>query len=65
MDKTLQQNIFKLDRHTILVNEIKPPDHDPLAVIRYSCVYWVEHLRLIPDQVLDYKDKLSDDGAIF
>jgi hypothetical protein len=65
MDKTLQQNIYKLDRPAILVNEIKPPDPDPLAAMRYSCVYWVEHFRLIPDQVLDYEDKLSDNGAIF
>jgi hypothetical protein len=65
MDKVLQQNILKLDHPAILVNEIKPPDPDPLAAIRYSCVYWVEHLRLIPDQVLDYEDTLSDTGAIF
>jgi hypothetical protein len=65
MDKTLQQDVFKLDRPAILVDEIKPPDPDPLAAIRYSCVYWVEHLRLIPDQVLDCEDELSDNGAIF
>jgi hypothetical protein len=65
MDKTLRQNIFKLDRPAILVSEIKPPDPDPLVSLRYSCVYWVEHLRSIPDQVLDYDDKLSDNGAIF
>jgi hypothetical protein len=64
MEKTLQQNIFRLDRPGILVNEIKPPDPDPLAAVRYSCVYWVEHLRLIPDQILDYEKVLSDNGAI-
>jgi hypothetical protein len=65
MDKTLQQDFFKMHRPAILVNEINPPDPDPLAAIRYSCVYWVEHLRLIPDLVQDYENELSDNGAIF
>jgi hypothetical protein len=65
MDKTLQQDVFNLHSPAILFNEIKPPDPDPLAAVRYSCVYWVEHLRLIPNQILDYQDKLSDNGAIF
>ena len=64
MDKTLQQNILNLDRPAILVNEIKPPDPDPLAAVRYSCVYWVGHLRLIPDHVLNYEKELSDNGPI-
>ena len=65
MDETLQQDVFQLDRPAILVNEIKPPNPDPLTAIRYSCVYWVEHLHSIPDQVLEYENKLSDNGAIF
>ena len=64
MDKTLQQNIFQLGHPGILANKIEHPDPDPLAAVRYSCVYWVEHLRLSPDQVLDYEDKLSDNGVI-
>ena len=65
MDKTLEQDIFKLKRPAILIHEIKPPNPDLLAAMRYSCVYWVEHLQAIPDQVLDYENKLSDNGTIF
>src|SRR5467141_2506200 len=41
------------------------PDPDPLASIRYSCVFWVDHLCEADDQSLDQRMKLSDDGAIF
>jgi hypothetical protein len=26
------------------VDDIRVPDSDPLAAVRYSCVYWVDHL---------------------
>jgi hypothetical protein len=41
------------------------PDPDPLGSIRYSCVFWVDHLCKGDDQSLDYRKELSDDGAIF
>ena len=65
MDKTLQQNIFNLGHPAVLVSDTKSSDPDPLAAVRYSCVYWVKHLCLIPDQVLDYENELSDKGAVF
>jgi hypothetical protein len=65
MSKTLQQDIYKLNRPGVLINEIKPPNPDPLAAVRYSCIYWVEHLRSIPNQVPNYENDLSDNGAVF
>lgn len=66
MSETLQErDIYKVRRPGILINEIKPPSPDPLVAVRYSCVYWVDHLRSTPDQDPDYKNKLSDRGAIF
>ena len=65
MSETLRQNIYKLDHPGTFVNNIKPPNPDPLAAVRYSCVYWVEHLRSTLDQVSDYENELSDNGAIF
>jgi len=64
MSETLQRDIYKLDRPGILINEIRSPNPDPLAAVRYSCVYFIKHLCSIPDQVPDYENKLSDNGAI-
>ena len=41
------------------------PDPDPLASIRYSCVFWVDHLCKADNTSLDWKEKLSDGGAVF
>jgi hypothetical protein len=41
------------------------PDPDPLASIRYSCVFWVNHLCNADDQSSDRREKLSDDGQVF
>ena len=39
------------------------PDLDPLGPIRYSCLFWVDHLCKADDHSL--VDYMSDDGAIF
>jgi hypothetical protein len=41
------------------------PDPDPLASVRYSCVFWVDHLYEVDSQNTDLRTELSDDGAIF
>jgi hypothetical protein len=44
MSTTLQRDIYKLKHPGFSIEEIKSPDLDPLAPIRYACVYWVDHL---------------------
>jgi hypothetical protein len=65
MSGTLRQDIYKLDHPGTFVNDIKPPNPDPLAALQYSCVYWVEHLYSTPHQVSDYENELSDNGVVF
>ncbi|KAK2038165.1 WD40 repeat-like protein [Colletotrichum somersetense] len=43
MSKTLQRDIYSLRAPGFPTNQVKPPDPDPLASARYSCVYWVNH----------------------
>ncbi|RYP27024.1 hypothetical protein DL768_011361 [Monosporascus sp. mg162] len=43
MSKTLRRNIYGLHHLGLLIGEIKAPPRDPLAAIRYSCVYWIGH----------------------
>ncbi|KAJ5675959.1 hypothetical protein N7462_008856 [Penicillium macrosclerotiorum] len=41
---TLRQDIYGLALPGYLIDQVKKPDPDPLVTIRYSCVYWVDHL---------------------
>src|SRR5467141_221394 len=63
LSKTLRRDIFNLQDPGGMVKDV--PDPDPLASIRYSCVFWVDHLCKADDKSLDRKKKLSDDGAVF
>lgn len=42
---TLRQNIYNLKSPGLLTSQIEVPDPDPLAAMRYSCIYWVDHFR--------------------
>ncbi|KAJ0165378.1 Vegetative incompatibility protein HET-E-1 [Colletotrichum tanaceti] len=44
MAGTLRRDIYNLRAPGFPINQVKPPDPDPLALARYSCVYWVSHL---------------------
>ncbi|KAN0086965.1 hypothetical protein V8E54_000653 [Elaphomyces granulatus] len=63
LSKTLRRNIYNLQDPGGMVKDV--PDPDPLASIRYSCVFWVDHLCEADDKSLDRRKKLSDDEAIF
>lgn len=44
---------------------VVPPNPDPLAVIRYSCVYWIDHIcDWIFDRDTAYEVELQDEGII-
>ena len=47
------------------MKDVPVPVPDPLAAIKYSCEFWVDHLCKVDDQSLDHRKGLSDDGAIF
>jgi hypothetical protein len=44
MSRTLRRDVYGLNVPAISIDEVKQPDPDPLAVARYSCLYWVDHL---------------------
>ncbi|KAK2877296.1 hypothetical protein FQN49_001247 [Arthroderma sp. PD_2] len=41
----LRRDIYGLGNFGLSIDEVKKPDPDPLAAVRYSCVYWVDHLQ--------------------
>ena len=63
LSKTLRRNTYNLRCLGRMVENV--PDPDPLASIRYSCMFWVDHLCKADDQSLDQRKILSDDGAVF
>jgi len=44
MSRTLRRDIYDLRAPGYLIEQVKPPDPDPLAASRYSCIYWVDHV---------------------
>jgi hypothetical protein len=45
MSKTLYRDIYILKYPGFPINELEHPEPDPLVAVRYSCVYWVDHLK--------------------
>lgn len=45
MSKTLRRDIYNIKAPGLPIERIPKPHPDPLAVVRYSCVYWADHLR--------------------
>jgi hypothetical protein len=44
IDKTLQRDVYSLQHLGCSINKVEHPNLDPLAPIRYTCIYWVDHL---------------------
>jgi hypothetical protein len=44
MDKALQRDVYGLRHPGCSIDKVEHPDPDPLAPIRYACVYWIDHL---------------------
>ncbi|KAM0247510.1 hypothetical protein ACHAQJ_009816 [Trichoderma viride] len=67
MGAKLMRNIYNLRHPGPLASKIEAPDPDPLAVVRYSCVYWIDHFceGSVDDGEVIYPADLEDDGAIF
>jgi hypothetical protein len=44
MSKTLRRDIYSLGALGYPIEQAEERDPDPLAALRYSCIYWVDHL---------------------
>ena len=63
MADTLQRDIYALRRPGFPINQVEPPDRDPLAAARYACVYWVDHLSDC-DPIHNAANDLRDAGPV-
>lgn len=44
MDQTLKENIYELEHPGILLEDVSPPNPNPLEHCLYSCTNWASHL---------------------
>ncbi|KAF9775895.1 hypothetical protein IL306_005973 [Fusarium sp. DS 682] len=44
LSETLERDVYELGVPGLPIDQVSPPNPDPLASIRYSCVFWVGHL---------------------
>lgn len=63
MSNTLRRDIYGLGAPGFPISKVKVPEPDPLAAARYSCVYWIDHLRDC-DPNKNAKDDFQEDGSI-
>jgi hypothetical protein len=62
MSRTLRPDIYSLRTAGISIDQVKPPDPDPLAAVRYSCLYWVDHL--VDSNTRGNNRDLEDGGSV-
>ncbi|KAM6506442.1 hypothetical protein FSOLCH5_013423 [Fusarium solani] len=62
LSETLERDVYELGVPGFPIDQVSPPDPDPLASIRYSCVFWVDHLKESSAKMSD-KD-LQDAGTV-
>ena len=63
MRDTLRRDIYSLSAPGFPIDKIETPNPDPLAAARYSCIYWVDHLRDCNPKK-NAKNDFRDDGSI-
>jgi len=59
----LKRDIYGLSAPGVSIDQIKPPDPDPLSPARYSCVYWIDHL-LDCGLAMNATNDLQDGGSL-
>ncbi|QKD56751.1 uncharacterized protein FOBCDRAFT_321215 [Fusarium oxysporum Fo47] len=65
LSETLERDVYELGVPGFPIDEVSLPDPNPLASIRYSCVYWVDHLdNSNPTERISDNRDLQDGGVV-
>ncbi|KAI5465116.1 WD40-repeat-containing domain protein [Mariannaea sp. PMI_226] len=66
MSDILRHDMYDLRHPGTSIDDIRQPKPDPLGPARYSCLYWVDHLRdAIPHGTSRPINDLQDDGTVY
>ncbi|PQE03465.1 Vegetative incompatibility HET-E-1 protein [Rutstroemia sp. NJR-2017a BBW] len=63
MSRILRRDVYNLRAPGISIDQVKQPNPDPLAAVRYSCLYWIDHL-LDSNTRGNSNDDLKDSGSV-
>ncbi len=58
----LRSDIYALKAPGFPIEQVKPPDPNPLAAVQYSCIYWIDHLH--NSGTTHIEKELQDNSAI-
>lgn len=61
LSRILRRDIYDLKAPGVSIDDVSPPNPDPLAPVRYLCVYWVDHVRDAGERALEH---LQDGGVV-
>ncbi|ROT35723.1 prolyl oligopeptidase-like protein [Sodiomyces alkalinus F11] len=64
LSRTLRRDVYELSAPGFLIDNVSPPDPDPLAPVRYFCIHWVDHLRDLNHAEGVAQKQLQDDGPV-
>jgi hypothetical protein len=65
MSTTLRRDMYGLQELGFSIEAVEQPDPDPLVSSRYSCIYWVNHLRKSGTVCSPtYRQDMQDEGAV-
>ncbi|KAH7124790.1 NACHT domain-containing protein [Dactylonectria macrodidyma] len=64
LSETLKHDVYELGVPGFPIDQVSPPDPDPLASIRYSCVFWVDHLDDSKPRAKMSDKNLQDAGTV-
>ena len=66
MSRTLRRDIYGLCALGYPIERVNQPNPDPLSMLRYSCIYWVDHLyESKPNSYANHGVNLQDGGAVY
>ncbi|KAL7919892.1 WD40-repeat-containing domain protein [Trichoderma austrokoningii] len=63
MSETLKRDIYQLGDPGYPIDQAQPPNPDPLVAVRYSSIYWVDHLDDCR-RSQNMKEELQDNTAL-
>lgn len=65
LSASLRRDMYNLRAPGFHIEHAVPPTPDPLAQVRYSCIYWIDHLRdwYSANRVL-HRESLQDSGVV-
>ncbi|KAF6787049.1 hypothetical protein CSOJ01_15319 [Colletotrichum sojae] len=64
LSKTLRRDIYELRNPGSSVEDISPPNPDPLGPVKYSCMHWIDHLQQANSADSPARGDLRDNGSV-